>query len=147
MADANAARAAAERGAANADAARATAERGAADADAARIAAEAARAQADAGARRREAGRAQADAARVAAEQQAQGAAAQSEQEKAALRERLRVQLNVILETRETARGLIVNLSDVLFDTGSANAEGRRAREAGARLGHPRRTAGTEARD
>ena len=36
------------------------------------------------------------------------------------MREQLRTQLNVILDTRETARGLIVNLSDVLFDTGSA---------------------------
>ena len=26
--------------------------------------------------------------------------------------------MNIILETRETARGLIVNVSDVLFDTG-----------------------------
>jgi outer membrane protein OmpA-like peptidoglycan-associated protein len=68
--------------------------------------------------------RADAEAARLAAEANAAGAArnaaAQSEQEKAALRERLRTQLNVILDTRETARGLIVNLSDVLFDTGSA---------------------------
>lgn len=32
------------------------------------------------------------------------------------LRERLRNQLNAILETQETARGLIVNISDVLFD-------------------------------
>src|SRR5262249_5222047 len=30
----------------------------------------------------------------------------------------LRQQLNLILETRSTARGLIVNMSDVLFDTG-----------------------------
>jgi outer membrane protein OmpA-like peptidoglycan-associated protein len=30
----------------------------------------------------------------------------------------LQRQLNIILETRETARGLIVNVSDVLFDTG-----------------------------
>ena len=30
-------------------------------------------------------------------------------------------QLNLILETRETARGLIVNVSDVLFDTGKAD--------------------------
>ena len=45
---------------------------------------------------------------------------AQADREKAELREQLREQLNVILETRETARGLIVNLSDVLFDTGSA---------------------------
>jgi outer membrane protein OmpA-like peptidoglycan-associated protein len=40
----------------------------------------------------------------------------QSETEKAQLRERLRQQFNQILETRETARGLIVNISDVLFD-------------------------------
>ena len=37
------------------------------------------------------------------------------------MRERLREQLNVILETRETARGLIVNLSDVLFDFNRAS--------------------------
>ncbi len=35
-----------------------------------------------------------------------------------ALRSQLRAQLNSIVETRETARGLIVNLSGVLFDTG-----------------------------
>jgi len=62
--------------------------------------------------------------ARVAAEAksktEAATAAAQSEQEKAALRAQLREQLNVVLDTRETARGLIVNLSDVLFDTGRA---------------------------
>jgi outer membrane protein OmpA-like peptidoglycan-associated protein len=40
----------------------------------------------------------------------------QSEAEKAQLRERLRQQFSQILETRETARGLIVNISDVLFD-------------------------------
>jgi outer membrane protein OmpA-like peptidoglycan-associated protein len=40
----------------------------------------------------------------------------QSEAEKAQLRERLKQQFNAILETRETARGLIVNISDVLFD-------------------------------
>ena len=59
-------------------------------------------------------------AAQQAAEaqaRQAQGAAAQAEQDKTVLRDQLRTQLNVILETRETARGLIVNLSDVLFDT------------------------------
>jgi outer membrane protein OmpA-like peptidoglycan-associated protein len=57
------------------------------------------------------------------------------------LRERLREQLNVILETRETARGLIVNLSDVLFDTGSANlkpgAREKLARIAGILLAQP----------
>src|SRR6202158_3677408 len=49
---------------------------------------------------------------------QARQTAAQAEEEKAQLREQLRQQLNVILETRETARGLIVNMSDVLFETG-----------------------------
>jgi outer membrane protein OmpA-like peptidoglycan-associated protein len=34
------------------------------------------------------------------------------------LRARLLQQFNAILETRDTARGLVVNLSDVLFDTG-----------------------------
>src|SRR5262249_12987362 len=42
--------------------------------------------------------------------------AQKAETEKAELRERLRQQLNMILETQETARGLIVNISDVLFD-------------------------------
>lgn len=51
-----------------------------------------------------------------AAAQQAQQAAAQAETEKEQLRERLRQQLNAVLETRETQRGLIVNINDVLFD-------------------------------
>ncbi|MBV9181041.1 MAG: OmpA family protein, partial [Acidobacteria bacterium] len=56
----------------------------------------------------------------------AQQAAAQSEQlrqqaekEKQDLRARLLEQLNTILSTRDTARGLIANMSDVLFQTGS----------------------------
>ena len=68
-------------------------------------------------------------------------AAAQSEKERDDARARLREQLNLILETRETARGLIVNLSDVLFDTGSANlkpgAREKLARVAGILLSHP----------
>ena len=32
------------------------------------------------------------------------------------MRERLKQQLNQVLQTTETARGLIVNMSDVLFD-------------------------------
>jgi outer membrane protein OmpA-like peptidoglycan-associated protein len=107
---ATAARIAAELDARTSAAGQASAERATADAEAARSAAEAARLQAE-------------DARRAAEAQtlQAQGAAAQSEQDKAALRERIRTQLNVILETRETARGLIVSLSDVLFDTASSN--------------------------
>src|SRR6202041_1290898 len=75
--------------------------------------------------------------ARLSAEQAAQ----QAEQEKAQLREQLRQQLNVILETRETARGLIVNMSDVLFDTGKYSLKpGTReklAKIGGILLAHP----------
>ena len=65
--------------------------------------------------------------------------AAKAEREKAELRDQLRQQLNQILETRETARGLIVNLSDVLFDTGSANLKAGRAGEARKGRRHPPR--------
>ena len=120
-------------------------------AEAARVAAERAKAEAELAAQRlaeerraAEAAKAAAEAARAAAEaqsQQAQATVAQSEREKAELRERLREQLNVILETRETARGLIVNLSDVLFDTASANlkpgAREKLARIAGILMSHP----------
>lgn len=61
-----------------------------------------------------EAAAAQAHAQQVAAEQAAQQAAQQTEQ----MREKLRDQLNQVLQTQETARGLIVNMSDVLFDFG-----------------------------
>jgi outer membrane protein OmpA-like peptidoglycan-associated protein len=54
-----------------------------------------------------------------AANQQARKATAeQSEREKQELRNKLSAQLNSILQTKDTARGLIVNMSDVLFDTG-----------------------------
>ena len=57
----------------------------------------------------------QQEAARADAERLRQ-TAQQAEAEKVQLRERLRLQLNTILETRESARGLIVNINDVLFD-------------------------------
>ena len=41
-----------------------------------------------------------------------------AEQEKADLRRRLLFQFNMALDTRDTQRGLVVNLSDVLFDVG-----------------------------
>ena len=44
----------------------------------------------------------------------------QAVQEKEELRAKLLQQFNVIFTTRDTARGLIVNLSDVLFDTGKS---------------------------
>ena len=55
------------------------------------------------------------------AQQQAQLAqqqAAQSERDKQELRAKLLQQFNRILETRDTVRGLVVNIGDVLFDTG-----------------------------
>jgi outer membrane protein OmpA-like peptidoglycan-associated protein len=52
------------------------------------------------------------------AAQQAQLQASQAEKEKADLRAKLEQQLNTVLQTRDTARGLIMNMSDVLFDTG-----------------------------
>jgi outer membrane protein OmpA-like peptidoglycan-associated protein len=62
---------------------------------------------------------AQQKAAAEADAEKARQAAAQSEAEKAELRKQLMQQLSVILQTRDSARGLIVSLSDVLFDTGS----------------------------
>jgi len=139
-----AARTTAERDALTAAAAKTTAERERADAETARIAAETARNAADAERNAADAERSAADAARLTAEaqtKQAQDVVAQSEREKDELRARLLEQLNVILETRETARGLIVSLSDVLFDTGSASltpgAREKLARVSGVLLAQP----------
>lgn len=93
------------------------AERAQRDARAAR--ADASDARADASAAQDEAALAQARL--VDAEQAAREAdrlRAASEAEKAALRVSLRNQLQVIFETRDSARGLIVNMSDVLFAFG-----------------------------
>jgi outer membrane protein OmpA-like peptidoglycan-associated protein len=85
---------------------------------------------------------AQADAeqSRLAA-QQAQQAAQQAETDKAAMRTRLSVQLNEILQTRDSARGLIVSMSDVLFDTGKYSlkpgAREKLAKVAGILLAYP----------
>ena len=71
----------------------------------------------------------------------AQQAAQQAEADKAAMRTRLSVQLNAILQTRETARGLIVSMSDVLFDTGrfslKPGAREKLAKVAGILLAYP----------
>lgn len=71
----------------------------------------------------------------------ARQAAAQSEAEKAQLRGQLLAQLNSILQTRDSARGLIVNMSDVLFDTGSSTlktgAREKLAKISGIVLAHP----------
>jgi outer membrane protein OmpA-like peptidoglycan-associated protein len=73
--------------------------------------------------------------------EKARAAAAQAEAEKAELRARLLNQLNSILQTRDSARGLIVNMSDVLFDTGSytlkSGAREKLAKISGIVLAHP----------
>ena len=122
---------------AQADDMRAQAEKMRAQADAERVAAERAKMEAQAASAQAQQDRAAADAARQAAlaEQakaqaeadraklaasQANTALQQSEAEKAHMRAQLLAQLNAILQTRDTARGLIVNMSDVLFDFGKA---------------------------
>lgn len=71
----------------------------------------------------------------------AKQAAAQLEREKLELRKRLVDQFNIILATRDSARGLIVNMSDVLFDTGKwelkPGAREKLAKIAGIVLSHP----------
>jgi len=86
----------------------------AANAQARADAAAAAKAQADAQRARAEEEAANARARAAAAERSAQS----SQQDAAAVREKLREQLNAVLQTSESARGLIVDMNDVLFDTG-----------------------------
>ena len=75
------------------------------------------------------------------AEQSAQQRAQQAEADKAALRARLSEQLNSILQTRDSARGLIVSMSDVLFDSGKyslkSGAREKLAKVAGILLAYP----------
>jgi outer membrane protein OmpA-like peptidoglycan-associated protein len=88
----------------------------AAQAQAQQAADQQAAAQAQATAAQQQAEQAQAAAAQARAQQQAaEAAAAQAAQQTADMREKLRQQLNSVLNTQETARGLIVNMSDVLF--------------------------------
>ena len=66
---------------------------------------------------------------------------AQAEAEKTELRAQLLLQFNAILQTRDTPRGLIVNMSDVLFDTAKYSlrplAREKLAKVAGIVSGHP----------
>jgi outer membrane protein OmpA-like peptidoglycan-associated protein len=95
------------------------------------------RAQADAARAQAEAAAANARAAQVAAEHTAQQASNQTEE----MREKLKAQLSQVLATQETARGLIVNLSDVLFDTGKytlkPDAREKLAKVSGILLAYP----------
>jgi len=127
--------------AANAQAAAVTAQAATADAQAA-----AAKAQADSVANQNasaaaiSAAQADADRSRSIA-QQAQQNESKADADKAAMRAQLSVQLNEILETRDSARGLIVSMSDVLFDTGQYSlkpgAREKLAKVAGILIAYP----------
>jgi outer membrane protein OmpA-like peptidoglycan-associated protein len=67
------------------------------------------------------------------AARQAREAAERAEREKQELRQRLLDQLNRILPTKDTSRGLQVTMADILFDTGRFNLRPG-AREALAKL-------------
>lgn len=137
---AEAERLAAERAAADQRAAQAEAERARQAALAALQQANAAREQAADAQRDAEAAR----AAQQAAFEQASAALKAAEQATAqrdALQQQLQVSLNSILSTSRTARGLIVNLGDVLFDTGFATlrpeAREKLSRLSGVLLAYP----------
>jgi outer membrane protein OmpA-like peptidoglycan-associated protein len=138
---------------AESDTATAQAAKAQAESEAARAQADAARAQSDSdkaksdmaenqasSANALSAAQADAEQSRLAA-QQAQLTAQQAETDKAAMRARLSEQLNSILQTRDSARGLIVSMSDVLFDTGKYSlkpgAREKLAKVAGILLAYP----------
>jgi outer membrane protein OmpA-like peptidoglycan-associated protein len=131
---------------AQSDAARAQADKTQAELDAAKARADAvdaqtATAQAKADMATSEATSAAAISAAQADADQSRLAAQQAETDKAAMRAKLSEQLNTILETRDSARGLIVSMSDVLFDTGKYSlkpgAREKLAKVAGILLAYP----------
>jgi outer membrane protein OmpA-like peptidoglycan-associated protein len=144
-------RARADRERAEADAQRVKAESLRAAAETDRAAAERAKADAMAATAQANADRQQAETAKLEAIDQqqklaseadlARAATAKAQQEQAELRQKLMIQFNQILQTRETARGLIVNMSDVLFDTAKytlkPGAREKLAKISGIILAHP----------
>jgi len=136
-ADADTARQQADQARQQAEQARAEAMRMKQDADQARQEAEAAKAQAVA---QQQQLAIEADKARKSAEE-SDRLRAQAEKEKTDLRAQLLQQLNAVLATRDSARGLIASMSDVLFKTGSfellPGARERLAKISGIVLAHP----------
>ncbi|MGC2475571.1 MAG: OmpA family protein [Candidatus Sulfotelmatobacter sp.] len=145
---------------AESDAARAQAAKAQAESDTVNAQAANAQAQSDATKARNDAVEAQAAAAKAKsdmADNQASSASAlsaaqadtlkaqqaeqQAETDKATMRAKLSAQLNSILQTRDSARGLIVSMSDVLFDTGKyslkSGAREKLAKVAGILLAYP----------
>jgi outer membrane protein OmpA-like peptidoglycan-associated protein len=136
-AQAEAAQRAAEKAQLDAERMKAEADAAAARAREERLAAEAARQSA---LQQQQALQVEADRARLAADE-ANRLREEAERQRTELRERLRQQFNTILETRDSARGLIVNMSDVLFDFGKhtlrAGAREKLAKISGIVLAHP----------
>jgi outer membrane protein OmpA-like peptidoglycan-associated protein len=125
---------------ASAEAAKAQEERERLKAEQAKLQAEQARLQADEQQKQADAARFEAQQAQQKA-QEADRLRAQAEQAQQQLRQQLLQQFNLILETRDTARGLIVNMSDVLFDfnkyTLRPAAREKLAKISGIILSHP----------
>jgi outer membrane protein OmpA-like peptidoglycan-associated protein len=128
------------------DAAKAQADKQQAESDSATARANAAKAQADSDKARSDMADSQAASATALAAAQADAeqsrlAAQKAEAGKLAMRARLSEQLNSVLQTRDSARGLIVSMSDVLFDTGKyllkAGAREKLAKVAGILLAYP----------
>jgi outer membrane protein OmpA-like peptidoglycan-associated protein len=139
QAESDAARAQAAKTQAESDAAKARTEATEAQSEAAKAKSDMADSQA-ASANALSAAQADADQSRLNALRSEQSAQ-QSEKDKAAMRRQLTLQLNTILQTRDSARGLIVNMSDVLFDTGKYSlkpvAREKLAKIAGILLAYP----------
>jgi outer membrane protein OmpA-like peptidoglycan-associated protein len=121
-----------------------TAALGQAQAETAQAKAELAKGQSDAGRAAAEASAAASEQARhqAAAERNvAVGQVQRAEGEKVLLRAQLLEQLNSILQTRESVRGLIVNMTGVLFETGKSDlrpaAREKLAKISGIVLAHP----------
>jgi outer membrane protein OmpA-like peptidoglycan-associated protein len=127
--------------AATAQAAKAQAESDAAKARADAADAQTATAQAKSEMAANQASSATAVSAAQADAEQSRLTAQKAEADQAAMRMRLSVQLNSILQTRDSARGLIVSMSDVLFDTGQYSlkpgAREKLAKVAGILLAYP----------
>ena len=108
---------------AESDTAKAQVAKAQAESDTTRAQADAAKAQSDSDKAKADLANSQAasDTALSAAQADADRsrlAAQQADADKVTMRTRLSEQLNRILQTRDSARGLIVSMSDVLFDTG-----------------------------
>jgi outer membrane protein OmpA-like peptidoglycan-associated protein len=121
---------------AESDTAKAQAAKAQAEADTANAQAAAAKARSDAAD-----SQATSAAALSAVQADAERARLAAEADKTAMRAKLSAQLNSILQTRDSARGLIVSMSDVLFDTGKYSlkpgAREKLAKVAGILLAYP----------